>query len=312
MCILAALMLLNSCDKRPKGVLSDDEMVRLIADIEVAEVYMQHHNSGYYNDSVRDSAVQWALERHGLTKADFDSTMTWYGRNIDEYRDLYGKVDEELASRQRAVTGMEDTDIVSTDLWPYSRHMIVSANGSSDGLSFSLPPEDIQKGDRITWKMRLKGLSSGNILLGVDYDNGTSSYSYQSRNGTSKGEVMLQTDSALQVRRVYGYVRANDVSSLPIWIDSISLKRTPIDSTEYYRIHSQRRYSGFHRRENSGAAKDSLQKKMGSESAGIENNGGMLPLPSRSRPALNKTVRFKEINEIKAIPAQELAPVRER
>ncbi len=51
-------MLLSSCDKRPKGVLSDDEMVRLIADIEVAEVYMQQHNSGYYNDSVRDSAVQ--------------------------------------------------------------------------------------------------------------------------------------------------------------------------------------------------------------------------------------------------------------
>ena len=47
--------------------------------------------------------------------------MTWYGRNIDEYRDLYGKVDVELAARQRAVTGMEDTDIVSTDLWPYSR-----------------------------------------------------------------------------------------------------------------------------------------------------------------------------------------------
>lgn len=86
--ISVSLMLLSSCDKRPKGVLSDDEMVRLIADIEVAEVYMQQHNSGYYNDSVRDSAVQWALERHGLTKADFDSTMTWYGRNIDEYRDL--------------------------------------------------------------------------------------------------------------------------------------------------------------------------------------------------------------------------------
>ena len=271
-------------------------MVRLIADIEVAEVYMQQHNSGYYNDSVRDSAVQWALERHGLTKADFDSTMTWYGRNIDEYRDLYGKVDVELAARQRAVTGMEDTDIVSTDLWPYSRHMIVSANGSSDGLSFSLPSEDIQKGDRITWKMRLKGLSSGNILLGVDYDNGTSSYSYQSQNGMSKGEVMLQTDSALQVRRVYGYVRANDVSSLPMWIDSISLKRTPIDSTEYYRIHSQRRYSGFHKREKSGAAKDSLKTKMDAGPAGLEKNEGILSLPSRSKPALNKTVRLKEIN----------------
>ncbi len=310
--ISVSLMLLSSCDKRPKGVLSDDEMVRLIADIEVAEVYMQQHNSGYYNDSVRDSAVQWALERHGLTKADFDSTMTWYGRNIDEYRDLYGKVDVELAARQRAVTGMEDTDIVSTDLWPYSRHMIVPANGSSDGLSFSLPSEDIQKGDRITWKMRLKGLSSGNILLGVDYDNGTSSYSYQSQNGMSKGEVMLQTDSALQVRRVYGYVRANDVSSLPMWIDSISLKRTPIDSTEYYRIHSQRRYSGFHKREKSGAAKDSLKTKMDAGPAGLEKNEGILSLPSRSKPALNKTVRLKEINEIKAIPAQELAPVRER
>lgn len=255
---LVLLIVSESCSRRPDGVLPDKEMVELIADMEIVEAYMQKHYSGYYHDSIRDSAVQWVLEKHGLTKADFDSTMTWYGRNIDEYRNLFEKVDSELADRQRRISG-ESVQIENTsDLWPYTRHILISDKASTNNLAFSIPSSEIQKGDKIIWKMRLNGLFSGNYLLGVDYENGTTSYAYQSQNSNKSVEMALQTDTSLDVKRIFGYVRVNEDHSLPVWIDSIALQRTPVDTTQYYRIFSQRKYYGPHKREIKGENADSM------------------------------------------------------
>lgn len=317
--VVVALLLGAGCNKRPKGVLSDDEMVGLIADMQIAEVYMQQHNSGYYNDSIRDSAVQWALDKHGLSKADFDSTMTWYGRNIDDYLNLFGKVDAELAKRQNRAIGETEKNLVSTDLWPYSRHILISENAPSNGLAFSLPLNDIPKGERITWKMRLKGLSSGNVLLGVDYDNGMSSYTYQTQNGNSKIDLTLQTDTAYNVKRVFGYMRTKEDHSLPIWIDSIALQQLPLDSTEYYRIHSQRKYSGFHKRVKVSEKKDTIEEDSKIAAILEDTEGNQISVkPADKRKRLlrnsnvnnNRTLKILPQEELKAVPAKELVPLK--
>ncbi len=317
--IVLTLLLGAGCNKRPRGVLSDDEMVGLIADMQIAEVYMQQHNSGYYNDSIRDSAVQWALDKHGLSKADFDSTMTWYGRNIDDYLNLFGKVDAELAKRQNRAIGETEKNLVSTDLWPYSRHILISENAPSNGLAFSLPLNDIPKGERITWKMRLKGLSSGNVLLGVDYDNGMSSYTYQTQNGNSKIDLTLQTDTAYNVKRVFGYIRTKEDHSLPIWIDSIALQQLPLDSTEYYRIHSQRKYSGFHKRVKVSEKKDTIEEDSKIAAILEDTEGNQISVkPADKRKRLlrnsnvnnNRTLKILPQEELKAVPAKELVPLK--
>lgn len=299
--------------------MSDDEMVGLIADMQIAEVYMQQHNSGYYNDSIRDSAVQWALDKHGLSKADFDSTMTWYGRNIDDYLNLFGKVDAELAKRQNRAIGETEKNLVSTDLWPYSRHILISENAPSNGLAFSLPLNDIPKGERITWKMRLKGLSSGSVLLGVDYDNGMSSYTYQTQNGNSKIDLTLQTDTAYNVKRVFGYMRTKEDHSLPIWIDSIALQQLPLDSTEYYRIHSQRKYSGFHKQVKVSEKKDTIEEDSKIAAILEDTEGNQISVkPTDKRKRLlrnsnvnnNRTLKILPQEELKAVPAKELVPLK--
>ena len=207
--IICLMLIATGCRKRPKGVLSDDDMVQLIADMEVAEVFIQQHGEMLYNDSARDKAVQWVLDRRGIDRADFDSTISWYGKNMDTYSNLYAKVDEELAKRQRQATGDESAIIQSgKDLWPYSRHLIMSELMNSNAITFSLPGDEIEKGDRLNLKMRTRGLQSGAVLLGVDYVNGTSSYYHTNQNGSSKIDVSLQTDTSKTVKRIFGYVRA--------------------------------------------------------------------------------------------------------
>ncbi|MDE6339568.1 MAG: DUF4296 domain-containing protein [Muribaculaceae bacterium] len=240
--LLAVVIALSGCNKRPKGVLSDKEMVQLIADMEVAEVYIQQSNQSFYNDSSKDKAVQWVLNKRGINKADFDSTITWYGKNIDVYYDLYAKVDAELAKREKKATG-ESGDIVisGSDLWPYSKHIVLSELSNSNSVKFSILTDEVEKGDRLNLKMRTKGLQNGSVLIGVDYETGPTSYASHNHNGNNRIDISLQTDSARVVKRIYGYVRAKDSKQMPVWLDSIALERLPIDSTQYYRIFSQRK-----------------------------------------------------------------------
>lgn len=261
--VYAAILFVISCDRRPEGVLSDKEMVRLIADMEVAETYLRSHNAGYYNDSIRDSAVKYVLDRHGLTKAEFDSTMMWYGRNIDKYHQLFPKVEQELAARQRAVTGKDAAEIDVNDFWPYSRHFCIAANSGSDNLAFSIPVSGVARGERFNWKMRLNSGVSGNVVFGVEYENGTIGYCYQSSGASRRMDMRIQTDSSQTVKRVFGSFRLRSIDDMPLWVDSISLQSQPFDSTQYYRLNSQRTYYGPRRRT---LRNDTVYDKTGSAS----------------------------------------------
>lgn len=236
--------LLSACDDRPQGVASESEMVNIIADMEVAETYLRSHSTSYYNDSIRDSAVRYVLNRHGMTKADFDSTMNWYGRNIDKYQALFAKVDQELNSRAKKATGKSTDNVKTNDLWPYSRHLFISENSNTNSLVFSIPASDLKKGDRLNWKLRLNTGITGNVMFGVEYDNGTSGYVFQAAGSSKRVEMTLQTDTSLIVRRIFGSFRTSQISDMPLWLDSITLEAVPFDSTQYYRRNMQRFYVG--------------------------------------------------------------------
>lgn len=254
------LLFFGGCSKRPKGVVSDKEMVGLIADLEVAEGYFLTCDDGDYDEKDRLAALQYVLDKHHLTKAEFDSTMTWYGKNIDDYQRLCIKVDEELSRRQKRIVGTEkeEPEILS-DMWPYSRHFVINDRSSSDNLTFSIKPTDLFPGDRINWKMNLMNPPEGMVMIGVEYENGTLSYSSNSLMNRQKIEISLQTDTARIVKRVFGNLHAIPRGSEPIWIDSLALSRMPFDSTQYYRVFSQRKV-GIPRRIVKYVSPDSIDK----------------------------------------------------
>lgn len=275
------------CDKRPGNVLGEDEMVKLIADMEVAETYFQQHPNGYYNDSVRDRAMQYVLNKHRISKVDFDSTLTWYGKNIDVYEELYEKVEKELLSRQRKITGKREEELLSNDLWPYSRHFMIDGKSGSHDIRFTVPGTEIESGERLIWRLRANSMPTAQMLLGVEYDNGSFSLSYQSISSKIP-EVTLQTDSGKKIKKIIGQFRLKDEYSSPVWIDSISLKSLPFDSTEYYKIYSQRLYRLPSRKVLKREEEDSVKKEREDR---IEKSGG-IPIDTK------KNVRRLQPSEI--------------
>lgn len=244
-CAVALLVIssifIASCERRPKDVLSDDEMVSLLADLQLAEAYADVNGGGADHTSLRIRLADGVLAAHGVTKSELDSTLVWYGKNIDEYNELFKKVDKQLESRRRAMLADSEssTDESEGSVWPYSQHMVISKLGDSDNIRFSIPMNEGKKGDVMTWKLKLNHSSDLSGMIGVDYSDGATSIVNRRTMGNDKVELRLQTDSSRVVTRLFGVVRVNQLSALPLFVDSISLIVTPLDTNRYYSFNAQ-------------------------------------------------------------------------
>ena len=93
--LLCILLLAAACDRRPDGVLGKEDMARLLADIHKAEIVAET-NTRTYNDSLKRVLRQSVYARHGVTTEDVDSSLSWYGYNMEKYLEVYDRVIEIL------------------------------------------------------------------------------------------------------------------------------------------------------------------------------------------------------------------------
>lgn len=236
---------LSGCSKRPKNILSEDKMVEVMVDLQIAEAY---ERSGYSNEYLqgkeRELLGRGVLMHHGVSVEEMDSTLAWYGRNMDEYPKLYKKIDAELNKRQHKyakAAGESENEGSSADLWPYSRHFVLDNRSLTDGLIVDIPVTEIAPGDKLTWKMIVEGATSKSFTLGVDYDNGTSEVYHVSNSGFDKwSELSLQTDSTLTVSRIFATADfPNPVRR--VLIDSVQLLHYPFNQEDYRKAGFQRK-----------------------------------------------------------------------
>lgn len=243
--IFPVIVILSGCSKRPKDILSEDKMVAVMADLQVAEAY---ERAGDTNDFLkgknREILGKSILLQHGVSSEEMDSTLAWYGRNMDEYSKLYKKIDIELNKRQlkyARAAGESENEGPSADLWPYGRHFAIDNNTYSDGLVVNIPVTELQPGDKITWKMATQGATARLLTLGVDYDNGTAEISKVNNRGFEKWvEASIQTDTALTVNRIFAIARFEH-SNPRVFIDSVQLIHIPFNKGEVQRGGYQRK-----------------------------------------------------------------------
>lgn len=236
----------GGCDRRPEGVISESDMVSIMADLQIAEAY-SHSQYGMKPESPKyDELGEGILAAHGVTRAEFDSTLSWYGRNMDRYEKLYRKVDRDLQSRSRKIAKESDKETSADgaprgDFWPYTRHFLMTGREASDVLSFSIPGPQFNPGSSIEWKLRIPSGDGLNMMLGVEYEDHTATYSFTTNQGRNLSELKVQTDTGRNVLRVFGMARPTGGHPASLRIDSISLIALPFDSMTYDRIRYQKK-----------------------------------------------------------------------
>lgn len=265
------LLLSGGCERRPSGVLSDDEMVDLMVDLKLTEGYADVSAQG--SNTRRMELADAVLREHGVSRADFDATLAWYGRNLDSYQKLYEKVEKELEKRQKeyVADAVELSADDESNLWPYGHNAVIDSKAAADGIIFSVGGSDVKKGDVVRWFMRLQKLADGSALLGVDYEDGSASFITYPLAGHNRLEMKLQTDTMMQVKRVYGMVRLNSMQQMPLYVDSISLMLLPYKKEDFFQGASAQRYrlpaTGPEIRRRQKAVEDSVKRAMEADNA---------------------------------------------
>lgn len=234
---LVAVVWLAACSKVPDNILSEKKMQSVLLDMLLAEAMTEIENKTYQTDTMKLALYESVFRKHGITRELYDSSLVWYGRNLDIYMDVYERVSNDLDARLNRLGDVQaDAAPVSNqdsvDIWPRRPFFTLSPKAVFNGVTFDIKPEkNYTSGSVFVLGMRVWGLNSKSSdkpeihLSAVQSDTIATVHRKIEKDGYY--ETILRTKPTKQVRRVYGYIRmgGTDSSYYKIYVDSLSLMK---------------------------------------------------------------------------------------
>ena len=243
--IIIVLVAVCSCKRTPDYVIKTEEMSALLADMHMAEAVVESNYGAYPSDSSRMVLKQAVLERHGVTPEQFDTSLVWYGHNIDKYLEAYDGAIALLKERQ-ASAGSASVMAMSiggdsAEVWPGSRYMVMSERLPSQMVGFDFKRDDnFEQGDVYTFRIKVLDKPGAKVRWMMAADYADSHLEVLSLNISPQqsgwSEVTFVSDSTRMLDRIRGHfeVETDDgVKTDEIWVDSISLVRRRVTPEMY-------------------------------------------------------------------------------
>ena len=261
---LVSLSVAASCIDRPDIVLDEDQMIDLLVDVHRAEGLLemqQQQGAGFGSDleTYQKEVIAAVLQKHGVSRSRYDSSLMWYAQHLKLLTRVYGHVDERLKEEHEmwSLQVTETRDFVgsmagdSVNLWTLRDHLILDSRRYSDILFWEIPSDsNFVDGDTLRWQFTIRQLLPGQkVLASISLTKYEPTEEELRRQGKKKqneplgapigfdaktimqnGECQLiaRADSLQPFRSVIlGLVLMNDSNkAAPVFVDSISLLRT--------------------------------------------------------------------------------------
>lgn len=156
-----------ACGKqKPKEVIGPEKMEVLLIDIHKSEAFMESDYSYYAEENRKDSIENAILAKHGVSRTEFDTSLIWYGKNIEKYIEIYKRVIERLQEEDNRTIALMHGDKSNTnsitrsgdtvDIWNKDRFAVLDCNIGSNIVTFSVSSDDnFRDGDRFILKFKI-------------------------------------------------------------------------------------------------------------------------------------------------------------
>lgn len=217
---VAAVLLFPACKPGvPFGLIQPEELEDLLYDYHIAQAMA---DAG--RDSVnfkRYSYVQAVFEKHGVSEAEFDSTMVWYASHATYLDDIYKKLQERYGTHVSALgasTGENDVFAHldaqgdTANVWQERAFRILKPRFMDERLLFTMAADtSFHKGDALLWRFDTRYISHGRqneayAGFHVTYDNDSTAGVTQRIYSNSLMQLRLEGDTAHAIREIGGFV----------------------------------------------------------------------------------------------------------
>ncbi len=95
----------------PSEYIQPDEMEDILVDYHMAKAMAEYADEEYGNRSYQQALfIEAVMQKHGVTKAEFDSSLVYYYRRADRFTEIYERVAERL-EEQALVLGATEGEI---------------------------------------------------------------------------------------------------------------------------------------------------------------------------------------------------------
>lgn len=99
-----ALLLLTACKPSvPSDIIQPDDLEEILYDYHVSKAMASDRSKSDGQDFNRNKYFYAMLKKHGVTEAEFDSSLVYYYSHIDRLKDIYTEVNTRLADDAKAL-----------------------------------------------------------------------------------------------------------------------------------------------------------------------------------------------------------------
>lgn len=173
------MLLLLSCEDRPAdGVLGEKQMEDVLYDYHIAKA-MADRASGDNTSAGAQPYLEAVYRKHGITAAEFDSSMRYYSRQADQLYDIYERLNKRFSnatsgvasSGYRPMTQGGDT----LELWQGPSARLLTSSGCNRMEFKQECDTSYHAGDKIIWRLSSKwiykeGMKSAAMVLAIRYE----------------------------------------------------------------------------------------------------------------------------------------------
>ena len=234
--LIACLALLTSCGKEiPDEIIQPSKMERVL--------YDYHLNLGMSENSKnteKEARKNYVFQKHGITSAEFDSSMVWYTRESKELMSIYENLNKrfkrEYEHVERLLESREEANTRSfasgdtVDIWMKEDILWFTKAPLNNRLTFEIKADStFHPRDAFNWNMNYYFMAEGEAIMGLNviYENDSVIGMTKSITESGPQNIYLHTDSAYNIKALNGfiYVPENQTKQPNILLHKIDLTR---------------------------------------------------------------------------------------
>jgi hypothetical protein len=183
----------------------------------VASMNGADYNAESFNEHVYKAAV---LKKHGVTEAEFDSSMVYYTRHTERLHKIYENLAERLSDEAKSL-GVSVADandysgnVINGDtanIWKGDNSYVFSSTPPFNLYSFTIPADTaFKKGDVVVLSFDTQfifqdGMRNCIAVLSLKYNNDSIADQVQILSSSSHFQLQLSDDKKLGIKEIRGY-----------------------------------------------------------------------------------------------------------